>query len=367
MTELISIEAVAGFFTPTVIFVIVLVLHVIIPALRVEGYVHEETTAAPVQHRLNGLIVFICALVIWWFELTTVSIDWLWRVKWSAMAGSVALSVVLAVWLVLRAPADDRRFLLQWVEGHSRNVQFFGHVDVKMFLYIFGGTLLALNVVSSAAYHYGQFGDASNIGLFLHTAMWLWFVADYFSFERVHLYTFDIIEERVGWKLIFGCVAVYPCMYPVALWGLADAPAPEIDPSLHYIWLGGSIVIFLIGWVITRGANLQKYTFKRWPEQVFLGFIKPTVLTNGEKSILNSGLWGAARHMNYLGEILIVLAMALALGHFTNLWAWIYFIYLTIFFVARERIDDRKCAAKYGELWKEYRSKVRFRLIPKVY
>ena len=133
-----------GFFTPTAIFVIILVLHVIIPALRVEGYVHEEATAAPVQHRLNGLIVFICVLVIWWFELTTVSIDWLWRVKWSAMAGSVALSVVLAVWLVLRAPADDKRFLLQWVEGCSRNVQFFGHVDVKMFLYIFGGTLLAL-------------------------------------------------------------------------------------------------------------------------------------------------------------------------------------------------------------------------------
>ena len=47
MTELISIEAVPGFFTPTAIFVIILVLHVIIPALRVEGYVHEEATSAP--------------------------------------------------------------------------------------------------------------------------------------------------------------------------------------------------------------------------------------------------------------------------------------------------------------------------------
>ena len=126
-------------------------------------------------------------------------------------------------------------------------------------------------------------------------------------------------------------------------------------------------MIFLVGWVITRGANLQKYTFKRWPDRVFLGFMSPTVLTDGEKCILSSGFWGTARHMNYLGEILIVLAMALALGHFTNLWAWIYFIYLIIFFVARERIDDRQCAAKYGELWKEYRSKVHFHLIPRVY
>ena len=37
-----------------------------------------------------------------------------------------------------------------------------------------------------------------------------------------------------------------------------------------------------------------------------------------------------------------------------NFWAWIYFVYLVVFFVVRERIDDGRCAAKYGELWTEY-------------
>ncbi len=48
--------------------------------------------------------------------------------------------------------------------------------------------------------------------------------------------------------------------------------------------------------------------------------------------------------------------MSLALGHFANAWAW-------IFFVIRERIDDGRCVGKYGELWTQYRGKVRSRLV----
>ncbi|MYD97344.1 MAG: ergosterol biosynthesis protein [Gammaproteobacteria bacterium] len=360
-------QSIAGFLTPTAIFAILLILHVILPAKRVDGYAHHGTSGTPVRYRLNGIAVFVGALVIWWLELTYAPLGWLWQVKWHAMAGAVALSIVLTAWLVLRVPADERSTWVQWLEGRSRNVQFAGRVDVKMFMYIFGGTLLALNAVSSAAYHYGQHGDAVNIGLMLHAAMWVWFVADYFCFERVQLFTFDIFEERVGFKLIVGCIAVYPCLYPVALWGTAGLPAPEIDPTWNPLWLGGSAAIFLLGWTITRGANYQKYIFKRFPERAFLGLIKPATVTDGERKILCSGFWGAARHMNYTGEILEALGMALALGHFTNGWAWAYFVYLTVFFVTRDRIDDRRCEGKYGELWSQYRDKVPRRLVPGVY
>ena len=124
--------------------------------------------------------------------------------------------------------------------------------------------------------------------------------------------------------------------------------------------------MFLVGWVITRGANLQKYVFKRSPERAFLGKMPGTV-TDGQRALLSSGFWGAARHINYFGEILEALGMALALGHFTNVWCWIYFVYLTLFFVVRERIDERRCAAKYGKLWSEYRDRVRHRLVPGIY
>ena len=260
MVELTTLETIAGILTPTAVFAALLVLHVVLPARRVLGHSHPNTTSAPVQYRLNGLAVFALALVLWGLALAA-PLDWLWRVKWHAIAGALALGMVLSIWIVLRAPGDDRSTWVQWIEGRSRNVQFRGRVDAKMFLYIYGGTLLALNVVSGAAHHAGQFGDVVSVGLLMHAAMWVWFVADYFCFERVQLFTFDIFEERLGFKLILGCIVVYPCLYPVALWGIAGLPAPDIDPALNVLWLGGSAAVFLVGWVITRGANLQKYVF----------------------------------------------------------------------------------------------------------
>ena len=73
MTELTTLEAVAGFLSPTALFVILLVLHSVIPALRVDGYAHPNTE--PAQYRLNGGIVFIAALLIWWFQLTGAPLD----------------------------------------------------------------------------------------------------------------------------------------------------------------------------------------------------------------------------------------------------------------------------------------------------
>ena len=361
-----NLEAIAGFFAPTVVFVILLVLHGAMPARRALGYAHPNTSQAPVRYRLNGLLVFAAALAIWAIALLA-PLDWLWRVKWHAIAGATALSVVLTIWMVLRAPADDRPGWVQWIEGRSRNVMFRDHIDAKMFLYVYGGILLALNVLAAAAYHVWQFGDALNPGILLHTAMWVWFVAEYFLFERVQLYTFDIIEEGVGFKLIVGCIVVYPCLYPVVLWGTAGLPAPDFGPQLNILWLGGAAVVFLAGWVITRGANLQKYMFKRFPDRPFLGFMKPETVSDGNKTLLVGGFWGIARHSNYLGEILEALGMALAIGHFANGWTWVYFVYLTVFFVIRERIDDRRCAGKYGDLWTAYQAKVRYRLVPGIY
>ena len=367
MSDLTTLQQLAAFLTPTAVFAILLALHAVIPARHVDGYAHPSGGGTPDRYRLNGLAVFVAALVIWWLELTFAPLGWLWVAKWYVIAGGVVLSIVLTAWIVLRAPADDRGALAQWVEGRSRNVQFRGDIDAKMFLYIFGGALLGLNAVASAAYHYGQYAGAVNVGLLLHSAMWVWFVADYFVFERVQLYTFDIIEERLGFKLIVGCIVVYPCLYPIGLWGTAGLPAPDIDASLEPLWLGGAAAVFLLGWVITRGANLQKYVFKRFPERAFLGFIGPATLTDGNRTILCSGFWGRARHMNYTGEILEALGMALALGHFTNAWTWAYFVYLTIFFIVRERVDEGRCAGKYGDLWTQYRERARYRLVPGLY
>lgn len=61
--------------------------------------------------------------------------------------------------------------------------------------------------------------------------------------------------------------------------------------------------------MLTRGANLQKHCFKTAPRRRFLG-ITPEVLSDGDHTLLANGFWGVSRHVNYLGEIIQVVAMA---------------------------------------------------------
>ena len=129
----------------------------------------------------------------------------------------------------------------------------------------------------------------------------------------------------IGFKLFWGCLVVYGWLFILPLWGMAAHPDPGFSPAWTNVWLIGTSALFLFGWGISRGANLQKYTFKRWPDRKFLGLIAPEYIQAGDRKILCSGLWGVARHLNYMGEGFLALSIALIFGHFTN------FVVLDIF------------------------------------
>ena len=156
-----------------------------------------------------------------------------------------------------------------------------------MFLYLVGATMLALNLLSFTAHHVLVFGSRASPGVGLYCALFFWFVIDYLVFERVHLYTYDIFAERVGFKLGWGCFTFYPYFYAVGLWAVADKPDPGTPSWLLVIYA----IIFFAGWSLSRGANMQKYTFKTGPARVFLGFMKPRVLSDGKNALLASGFW----------------------------------------------------------------------------
>ena len=237
-----------------------------------------------------------------------------------------------------------------------------------MYLYVVGGAMWSLNALSAAAYHHELFGDNANPGVYLYAGLFTFYVTDYFVFERVQLYTYDLIHENLGFKLLWGGLIIYGWMYILPLWGLAVHPDPGISGAGRSLWLIGTPVLFLAGWCISRGANNQKYTFKRWPDRKFLGLFEPEYIQAGDRKILCSGFWGAARHFNYMGEGLICVAIGLVFGYFTNLWAWTYFIFIVSLFTARQVYDNRKCLEKYGpEKWAEYQARVKYRIIPGIY
>ena len=55
------------------------VAHVVLPAIRVPGYVINPETGEPRNYRLNGILVYVIALVVWWFELTGMPRDWFYE------------------------------------------------------------------------------------------------------------------------------------------------------------------------------------------------------------------------------------------------------------------------------------------------
>ena len=228
--------------------------------------------------------------------------------------------------------------------------------------------MLSLNALSGAVYHYERFGDDSNPGVFVFAAFLTLYVLDYYIFERTQLYTYDVIHENLGFKMLWGGAIVFGWLYIVPLWGMAAHPDPGFSPGWKYFWLIGTVALWLAAWVITRGASLQKYTFKRWPDRKFLGMFEPEYIQAGDRRILCSGFWGAARHFNYMGEEMFALSIALIFGHFTNLWAWSYFLWIVGLFTFRQRFDEKNCLDKYGaEKWAEYQARVKYRMYPGVY
>ena len=368
--ELSGAEAIAGFLTPLAVFAAFFAVQLVLPGRWVPGYVVDPETGEPRKYRLNGILVFALALVVWAFELTGMPREWFYRSSVYAVAGGTVLTAIFTLIAVYgRKRKRTRSVVADLWAGRVQEISFFrNRFDVKMYLYVVGGTMLSLNAMSGAAWHYQRFGADSNPGVFLYAAFFTFYVLDYFVFERVQLYTYDLIHEKLGFKLLWGGLIVYGWLFILPLWGMAAHPDPGFSPGWSQFWLIGTCALFLLGWGISRGANLQKYSFKRWPERKFLGLIEPQYIQAGERKILCSGLWGVARHFNYMGEGFLSLSIALVFGWFGNPWAWTYFVFIVTLFVCRQIEDDAYCAEKYGpEKWAEYRARVKYRIMPGVY
>ena len=353
-----------GLVLPLAVYAVVLVLHVVLPGRRVTGYAVDPATGERLRYRLNGLLVFglTVGLFVAAAEARWLPWDLFWRHRVTAAIGACVLGLVFTAWIVLgRGAAPGRGLLSDLYLGRLENPRVLGgRVDLKMFLYLVGATMLELNLVSSAAHHVLTHPAGPSPGVLLHTALFSFFLVDYMFFEEVHLYTYDLVAERVGFKLGWGCLVFYPFFYNVGLWSVADRDDLVTPPAVLVV----AALLFLGGWTLSRGANLQKFLHKTRPGAALLGVLRPETL---DGKILVSGFWGLARHINYLGEILMASGLALSFGLPGPLGAWLYPLFYVALLVPRERDDDRRCAAKYGPLWDDYRRRVPSRIVPHLY
>ena len=102
--ELSRTEATLGFFTPLAIFAVFFLAQLILPGRWVPGYVINPETGAPRKYRLNGILIFVVALVVWAFELTGMPRDWCYRSSIYAVAGGTVFTTTFTFLGVFSQP-----------------------------------------------------------------------------------------------------------------------------------------------------------------------------------------------------------------------------------------------------------------------
>ncbi|KAI3471859.1 hypothetical protein Pfo_028512 [Paulownia fortunei] len=232
-----------------------------------------------------------------------------------------------------------------WWFGIQLNPQFMG-IDLKFYFVragMMGWLLINLSVLAKCI----QETNLSQL-----------YILDYFFYEEYMTSTWDIIAERLGFMLVFGDLVWIPFTFSIQGWWLLNN---EVELTTAAII--ANCLVFLIGYLVFRGANKQKHVFKKNPKALIWG--RPPKVV-GESCLLLVIGKGIARHSNYLGDLLVALSFSLPCGISSPV-PYFYPIYLFILLIWRERRDEARCAQKYKEIWAEYRKLVPWRILPYVY
>ncbi len=319
-------------------------------------------------YTLNGLRSFAITLALWAGLHVTGILpgDWIYTHLGTILgtANFVVLALCLYVYLLGRRQATAAERELNPLEafflGAARNPRN-GPFDWKFFCESRPGlTFWVVISLSCAVHQHHAFGTVTNAMVLACFFIFL-YIADYYVHEDAILTTWDIVHEPFGWMLCWGSLIYVPFFYPLAAIWLASHPY-----SLPGWGAALTLVIGVTGYVIFRQCNIQKHRFRRDPGTRIWGKEPTFIQTAHGTKLLTSGWWGVASHANYLGDLMISLAMGLTVG-LNTFFGYAYFLAFVILLVHRDWRDDRHCAAKYGDDWKAYRKLVRWHIVPGVY
>lgn len=242
-------------------------------------------------------------------------------------------------------------------------------IDVKMFTNCRFGMMSWSLIVLSFLFKQKAMGTLSD-SMIISCALQIIYCAKFFYWETGYLRSLDIMHDRAGYYICWGCLVWVPGIYTSAAQYLVLNP-------IHLGWLVSSLILALgiAGIVINYLADRQRQMVRALNGECLVFGKKPKLIKvsyvteKGEKKqnlLLASGWWGIARHFHYVPEILGALAWSLpALD--TALLPYFYVIFLTILLLDRAIRDDQRCEKKYGKGWKDYCKLVPYKVIPRIY
>ncbi|CBJ11680.1 7-dehydrocholesterol reductase (7-DHC reductase) (Sterol Delta(7)-reductase) (Protein DWARF 5) [Legionella longbeachae NSW150] len=258
-----------------------------------------------------------------------------------------------------------RNFLFDYYWGTELYPQVFGWHIKKFITCRFGMMSWGLFLISYCAKQ-AELGGVSNsmlISVFLQFV----YLSKFYMWEKGYLRSLDMMHDRAGFYICWGCMVWVPCVYTSPSMYLVLHPI-----HLPFIW---AIVILFLGFasiMINFLADRQRLTARATQGDCSIWGKKPvTVLahyktTEGDKKqtiLLASGWWGVARHFHYIPELAGTFFWSVP-ALFVNFSPYFYLSFLTVLLFDRAFRDDRRCATKYGQDWKKYCELVPYKIVP---
>uniref|UniRef100_A0A2C9JXE6 7-dehydrocholesterol reductase n=1 Tax=Biomphalaria glabrata TaxID=6526 RepID=A0A2C9JXE6_BIOGL len=381
-SSLIHVWSLAGYPSPVIVwslilyFAYALAMMKLLPGKKVFGPITPKGNIP--EYKDNGFLFFFLTMGIFW-TLTLILRPFgispsIYYDKLDEIFVALnRFSIIFCVFLYLKgklAPSStdsgsSGNIIFDYYWGMELYPRIYGF-DVKVFTNCrFGLMIWALMVCIHAVKSYELHGFVDS--MFVSALLQIVYLAKFYWWEAGYLCTMDIMVDRAGFYICWGCLVAVPVLYTSVTCYLVTHPVHlGLAVSASLIFIG------LLSIYINYEADAQKQKVRKTNGDCLIWGKTPDIirakyqLENGgikDSILLASGWWGMSRHFHYIPEIMLALMWTLP-ALFENLMPYSYVIYLTLVLMHRSSRSEDKCRSKYGHFWSQYCNKVPYRIIP---
>lgn len=211
-----------------------------------------------------------------------------------------------------------------------------------------------------------ELGGLAN-SLIISVSLQFLYITKFFIWENGYLRSLDIMHDRAGFYICWGCLVWVPCIYTSPSMYLVLHPI-QLSPFWAICFASLGTISILINYFADKQRLVARSTegsCKIWGKKpvTLLAHYK-TEQGDAKKTILlASGWWGIARHFHYVPELAGAFFWSVP-ALFTNFSPYFYVCFLSILLLERAFRDDRRCAKKYGRDWSTYCKLVPYKIVP---
>ncbi len=241
--------------------------------------------------------------------------------------------------------------------------------DLKLFTNCrFGMMSWGLILLSYAAKQHELYGLSDS--MIVAVALQFIYLTKFYFWETGYLRSLDIMHDRAGFYICWGCLVWVPCIYTSSTMYLVHHPIQLGTFWASTIFFAGAASI-IINYLADRQRQIVRakqgacLVWRKKPRLIEATYQTQTGETK-QTILLASGWWGLARHFHYIPELAGTFFWSVP-ALFNDFMPYFYFIFLTCLLLDRAFRHDKRCADKYGEHWDLYCEQVPYKVIPYVW